>query len=68
METGWLLDDGFCCLGVTQHGTLGIVTYNDKNALRFAREYDAQIFRNLLPSLGMPKTAHNFTPVDHQWS
>jgi hypothetical protein len=68
MHTGWLLDDGVCCLGVTQSGTLGIVTYNDINALRFAREYDAQIFRNLLPSFGLPKTAHSFSPRQQQWT
>lgn len=68
METGWLLDDGICCLGITASGSLGIVTYTDRNALRFAREYDAQLFRNVLPQLGMPKTAHSFIPVHHEWS
>ena len=67
IETGWMLDDGSLCVGTSTCG-FAMVTYTDPNALRFAREWDAENFRHALLRLHVATVNYaRIRAVDHQW-
>ena len=66
METGWLLDDGRMCVGMTAFGT-AMTTYTDAAAIRFARRQDAENMRSVFIELGMRAEMENCTAVEHAW-
>lgn len=74
-EVAWLLDDGQLCLGVKKRSFVW-VTYTDPDALRFAREEDAEQLKKALAYLSSTSNLHSAAfelhllaakPVDHQW-
>lgn len=67
VETGWLLDNGLLCIGAGPDHGLGWVTYTDPNAIRFARQQDAEAFTRVLRGVGFNALAAEVKPVEHQW-
>lgn len=71
-ETGWLLDNGFSCVGLGSYTAFYMVTYTSADAIRFARKEDAILMREVL--LRLTKGNHHSysviektKPVEHAW-
>lgn len=71
-ETGWLLDNGFSCVGLGSYTAFYMVTYTSADAIRFARKEDAILMREVLLRLTKryPSSYHvieKTKPVEHAW-